>query len=124
MIYNLKPKTSALKYLLGNIDQLDISYVLQNENKRSYNNLLICFDPSMLNILYKYDQFSSYYETDQTDVGSSECLMYNTEYLSDNLVKINITQKFVRCFSYYKEKTSINTETGTTNNSSVNYYTY
>jgi hypothetical protein len=25
------------------------------------------------------------------------------EVISDNMVKFNITQKFVRCFSYYKE---------------------
>jgi hypothetical protein len=32
-----------------------------------------------------------------------ECLSFTMQVVSDNMVKFNIRQKFVRCFSYYKE---------------------
>jgi len=121
MIYKLKQKDNALKYLLGDIDWMDISYILQSDNKASYNNLLICMNDSMLNILYKYDQFSPQFEMDWTDAGTSECVSYNMEFISDNMVKVNIVQKFVRCFSFYKETQSINQESGTNLNSTINY---
>ena len=102
MNYTLKPKDNILKYILGDIDQIDISYTLNS----TYNTLLLCLNEELLSILYKYDQNSINYKTDQTDVGHDECLNLDMEILSDTLVKLNIKQKFVRCFSYYKEYTN------------------
>jgi hypothetical protein len=60
MNYTLKPKDNILKYILGDIDWIDISYTLSS----TYNTLLLCLNESLLSILYKYDQNSINYETD------------------------------------------------------------
>lgn len=99
MKYKLKPKNDILKYLLGDVDQIDISYSLNS----TYNTLLLCLNESLLDILYKYDQNSINFSTDQTDTGQDECLSLEMEVISDTVIKFNIKQKFVRCFSYYKE---------------------
>ena len=121
MIYSLEPKQDALKYILGNVDQLDVSYTLQSDSNTSFNSILLCMNPSMLNILYKYDSFSSQFEDDQTDSGNMECLEYKLEVISDNIVKIFIKQKFVRCFSFYKESTTIKNENCGVTSNEMNY---
>lgn len=110
MYYKISPKNNLLSTLLGNVDQLDVSYILQSDNNTSYSSILFCLNSELLDILYKYDVYSPAYTQDQTESGESICLDANLNILNNDVVKINITQKFVRCFSYYKESnTSCNT---------------
>lgn len=104
MNFSLKPKKDLLKYLLGNIDFIDVSYTLNS----THNTLILCLTDSMLDILYKYDPTYSNYENDQTDSGYNECLNANVEFINDTIIKFSITQKFVRCFSTYKELIKLN----------------
>jgi hypothetical protein len=60
MNFSLKPKKDLLKYLLGNIDFIDVSYTLNS----THNTLILCLTDSMLDILYKYDPSYSNYEND------------------------------------------------------------
>lgn len=117
MNYGLVNKKNLLKYLLGDIDQIDITYTFNN----TYNRLLICLNNNLLNILYKYDQYSSNYVTDQTDTGDNYCTSSSLEILSDTILKFNISQKFIRCFSYYKEQSSSNVNY-TSNNGFISLY--
>jgi hypothetical protein len=50
-----------------------------------------------------------------------ECLEYKLEVISDNIVKIFIKQKFVRCFSFYKESTTIKNENCGVTSNEMNY---
>ena len=104
MNFSLKPKKDLLKYLLGNIDFIDVSYTLNS----THNTLILCLTDSMLDILYKYDPSYSNYENDQTNNGYNECLNANIEFITDTIIKFSITQKFVRCFSTYKELIKLN----------------
>ena len=52
MKHILQNNNLLLQHILGDIDYLDIKFTKDFHN----SNLLICFNPSLLNILYKYDQ--------------------------------------------------------------------
>lgn len=78
-------------------------------------------NPTLLNILYKYDAFSAQFQSDWTDAGNMECKSYKLEFISDTIVKINIIQQFTRCFSYYKESNTISSDTGKTTSNSTNW---
>lgn len=112
MKFSLKNKHEILPQLLGNIDWLDISYYMQKQSDGKYSvsgtsDLLLCFDSSLLDSLYKFDQNSASYSTDQTDVGDHICTNLTVEMVSDNLLKIEADYDFIRCFSFNKTSLEI-----------------
>ena len=61
MNFKLKNADTILNTILGDIDWLDIAFYMQKQNDSNLSisgtsNLLLCFNPAMLDILYKFDQ--------------------------------------------------------------------
>ncbi len=121
MYYKIAPKNNLLSTLLGNVDQIDVSYVLQSDNNTSYSSILFCLNRDLLDILYKYDVYSPSYTQDWTESGDSICLDASLNIINNDIVKINLTQKFIRCFSYYKESPSTCTTSCSNSTISTDY---
>lgn len=94
MKYSLKNKNNFLREILGNIDQLNLDYCstssISNSSKQS--NLLIGFNDELLQILDSTCYLGSELTNSKLDM----------EFITSNLLKIELTQKFVKNFSYIK----------------------
>ncbi len=124
MKFNLKNKQSFLNTVLGDIDWLDISYYMQQENENGASisgtsSLLLCFNQSMLDILYKFDQQNAAFETDWTDAGGHICNNIELELIGSNLARIEIKQDFIRSFSFKKSEFACSS--GCSNDSNVDF---
>lgn len=122
MIYTLAKKDNLLSYVFGDIDWIDIVYAVNNDKGTSYNTLLLCLNESMLSILYKYDQDRADYVEDWTDTGTAVCEESTYEIISDDLLKLNVTQKFVRSFAFYKEVLNSEIQTSYNTNDFISLY--
>lgn len=125
MKFNLKNKQTFINTLLGNIDQLDISYYMQQNNESGAtvsgtSNLLLCFNKTLLDILYKFDQQNAEFQSDQTESGDHICKNIDIEFIKNNLLKIEIDQDFIRSFSFKKSEFVCSTNCGT-GNSNVDF---